>query len=100
MQTLQVECHTHQTPFASGGPQATQRELAKAQEVFDNAQHRFDCTFSQAVDRTANLGLELVCHLDLRTGIRWRWRGLLRKIRLPAGMMGCPPGSDVRLNVT
>jgi hypothetical protein len=60
MQTLQVECHTHQTPFASGGLQATQRELAKAQDVFDNAQHRFDCTFSQAVDRPANLGLEFI----------------------------------------
>jgi len=63
MQALQVECHTHQTPFASGGLQATQRELAKAQDVFDNAQHRFDCTFSQAVDRPANLGRSIYQHL-------------------------------------
>ena len=100
MQTLQVECHTHQTPFASGGLQARQRELAKAQDVFDNAQHRFDCTFSQAVDCLAKLGLEFICHLNFRTGIRWWWRRLLRKIRLPTGMMGCPSGGDVRLNVT
>ena len=99
VQTLQVEGQTHQTPFASGGPQATQRALAKAQDVFDHAQHRFDWTLSQAVDRTANLGLEFVGHLDLRTGIRWRWRGLLRTIRLPTGMMGDTPGGDVRRNV-
>src|SRR2546428_5022424 len=91
MQTFQVECYTHQTPFASGGPQATQRALAKAQDVFDNAQHRFDCTFAQAVDRAANLGLEFVSHLHLWTGICGRWRGLLRKIRLPTGMMGYTP---------
>src|SRR5712691_11110443 len=100
METLQVECDTHQTPFASGGPQTTQRELAKAQDVFDNAQHWFYCTFAQAVDRAANLGLEFVRHLHLWTGIGWRWRGLLRKIRLPTGMMGYTPRSDVRLNVT
>jgi hypothetical protein len=74
--------------------------LVKAQDVFDNAQHRFDCPFSQAVDGTANLSLAFVGHLDLRTGIRWRWRGLLRTIRLPTGMMGWTPGGDVRLNVT
>ena len=48
----------------------------------------------------AKLGLEFICHLNFRTGIRWWWRGLLRKIRLPTGMMGCPSGGDVRLNVT
>src|SRR4029453_5870510 len=100
MQTLQVECDTYQTPFASGGPQATQRELAKAQDVFDNAEHWFDCTFSQAVDCPANVGLEFVGHVALGTGIRWRWYGLLRKVRLPTGMMGYTPGGNVRLNVT
>src|SRR5215510_1468935 len=100
MQTLQVECDTHQTPFASGGPQATQRALAKAQEVFDHAQPWFDCPFSSAVDRAANLGLEFVSHLHLWTGLRWRWCGLLRNISLPTGMRGYTPRSDVRLNVT
>jgi hypothetical protein len=54
--------------------------LTKAQEVFDNAQHRFDGTFPQAGERTAHLGVAFVDHLALRTGIRWRWRGLLRTI--------------------
>ena len=100
MQTLQVECDTHQTPFASGGPQATERELAKAQDVFDNAQHWFNCTFSQAVDCTANVGLEFVGHVDLWTGIRWWGHGLLRKIGPPTGMMGFTPRGNVRINVT
>ena len=59
----------------------------------------FDGTFSQAVDRAATLGLEFVSHLHLWTGICWRWCGLLRKIRLPTGMMGRTPRGDVRLNV-
>src|SRR6266536_6438951 len=37
MQTFQVAGSTHQTPCASGGPQATQRAVAKAHAVFDKA---------------------------------------------------------------
>src|SRR2546425_9614060 len=99
MQTLQVEGSTHQAPCASGGLQATQRALAEAHDVFENAQHRFDGPLAQAGDRTANRGWEFVGHLDLRTGIRWRWRELLHTIRLPTEMMGYPPRGNVRRNV-
>ena len=42
----------------------------KAQDVFDNAQHRFDCTFSQAVDGTATLSVEFVADLSYRFWIK------------------------------
>src|SRR5437879_12714033 len=100
MQTKPIEGQTDKPPLVSSSLETTQRAWAKTQDVFDNAQHRFDCTFSQAGDCAANLGLELVSHGDLRTGIRWRECGLVRKIRRPTGMMGGPPWGAVRLNVT
>ena len=93
MQTLKLNAYTRQ--FAAAA--AARSENWRKPDVFDNAS-RFDCTFSQAVDRR-QLGLEFICHLNFRMACWW-WRGLLRKIRLPTGMMGCPSGGDVRLNVT
>src|SRR5574337_1305316 len=69
MPTLQVEGQAHQAPFASGGNQAPQRELAKAQDLFDDPDHRFDGTLPQAIDRLPDGGLKFVSHLDLRTGL-------------------------------
>ncbi len=73
---------------------------AKTPDVFDKAQHRFDCTRSPAGDCAANLGLEFVSHVALRTGIRWREWGLWRNIRRPTGLMGGAPRGDRRRNGT
>src|SRR5882672_6217807 len=64
MQPLQIERQTDQTPLASSGMLATQRELAKAQHFLNNANHRLDRAFAQAINRFPNRGLELVGHFD------------------------------------
>jgi len=98
MQTFQVESQADQTPFASGGGQAPQRELAKAQHFFDQANHWLDRAFPQAVNGLADFGLKFVGHLDRRAGIVGRRTGLFSKIGAPVLMMGFPPGRDIRVN--
>src|SRR5918912_1529900 len=51
MQPLQIERQTDQTPLARGYLLAAQRELAEAHHLFDDADHRLDRAFAQAVDR-------------------------------------------------
>src|SRR5258708_18487030 len=100
MEALEIEGQTDQTPLASRRLYPAQGELAEAQDLFDDPDHRFDRTLARPVDRFAQGGLELVGHLDLGTGIlRWRlWeRG---KPLMPARMMRITTRSNVRFDPT
>src|SRR6266700_7036281 len=98
MEALQIEGQTDQTPFASRCQFPAQGELAEAQHLLDNADHRFDGAFARAVDGFAQRRPELVGHLDLGTRLFGRWVGQRRKTLLPAGMMGISARGDVRLD--
>ena len=87
MQPLQIERHTDQTPPARGGLLAAQRELAKSHYLFDDTNHRFDCTFAQPVDRLADRRLEFIGHLLGWTRIVVGGCRQGRKAFLPTGVM-------------
>jgi len=95
MQTLQIEGQAHQTPLACGRRQPPQRKLAEAQDFFDDANDRFHSALAQAVDGFANLGLELVSHLDRETGIFRRGCGQFGKIGFPTSVMRFASSGDV-----
>jgi hypothetical protein len=100
MEALEVEGQTNQAPLACGSQYPAQGELAEAQHLFDDANHRFDCAFAGPIDRFAQRSLELVGHLDqgarvLRRRIEQRCESLL-----PTGMMGITTRRDVRLDAT
>ena len=67
--TLEVKSQADQTPFACRCGQAAQRELAKAQDLFDDPDHRLDGTLAQTINLLADLGLQFVSHFDFVTGI-------------------------------
>ena len=50
MEALQIESQTDQTPLASRRQFPAQGELAKAQHLLDDADHRFNRAFACAVD--------------------------------------------------
>ena len=88
----------HHSPAAAH--QAAQGELAKPQDFFDDPDHGFDRTFAQAINRSPDLGLQLVSHLVLWTGIfAGRFRQLVEKA-VPILMMGLASRGNVRLNAT
>ncbi len=98
MEAFEIERQTDQAPLARRQRDPTQGELAEAQHLLDDAEHRFDGAFARSVDGFAQRGSELVGHLDLRAGVR-RWRvRQWREALLPAGMMGITPRGDVRLD--
>src|SRR5262245_868965 len=72
----------------------------KAQDFFNDANHRFNCAFAQTVDFTAYLRLKLVGHFDCGRGVGgWRlWR--LSKESLPTLLMRLPTRRDVGFNAT
>src|SRR5437660_9248279 len=100
MEALEIEGQTDQTPLARRRRDPPQGKLAEAEDLFDDADHRFDGTFACPVDRFTKRGPELVGHFDLRARVlRWRvrqWRGAL----LPTGMVGITTGRDVGLDAT
>ena len=98
MQPLQIERQTDQTPLARGGRFPAQRELAKAQYLFDDANHWFDRAFAQAVDRLADRRLEFICHLLGRTRVVAGRCRQSRKAFLPTGVMRITPGGNVGVN--
>lgn len=51
MEALQIERQTDEAPLASRRPFPAQRELAEAQHLLDEADHRFDGTLARAIDR-------------------------------------------------
>src|SRR6266581_8490429 len=100
MEALEIEGQTDQTPLTCSSLCAAQRELAEAQHLLDDPDHRFDGAFACPIDRFAQGGSELVGPLDLGTGVlgrRIRERG---EPLLPTGMMRITASGDVRLNAT
>src|SRR3990172_6272231 len=106
MQAFEIERQTHQTPFSGSGEQAAQRELAEAQDFFDDPDHRFDSALTQAVDGLADLSLKFVGHFDpslrsgqaLWTGIFvWRLRQFSEEV-VPTLVVGFPACGNVGLN--
>jgi len=49
MHSFQVEGTTHQTPFSLDWFKSTEKELPKAQDLFDDPEYRFDLPFTLAV---------------------------------------------------
>ena len=76
VQSFEIEGQTDQAPLARRGRQIAQRELAEAQHFLDDANHRFDRAFAQAIDRLPDVRLEFVGHCDDRAGVGGR-RGRL-----------------------
>src|SRR5713101_7949000 len=64
MEALEIEGQTDQTPLASRCVDTAQGELAKAQHLLDDADHRFNRAFACAVDGFAQRRPELVGHLE------------------------------------
>src|SRR5258708_21411590 len=88
MEALEIESQTDQTPLASRRLDPTQGELAEAQHLFDDPDHRFDGAFACPIDRFAQHRPELVRHLDLGACILGRRIGERCEPLLPTGMMG------------
>src|SRR5438045_3882336 len=84
MEALEIESQTDQTPLASGRLYPTQGELAEAEHLLDDADHRFNRVLACPIDRFAHCCLELVGHLDLGTGVFRRWIGQRREPLLRA----------------
>ncbi len=98
MEALQMESQTDQTPLASRRQFSAQRELAEAEHLLDDADHRFDGAFACAVDGFAQGSPELVGHLHLGTRL-FGWRvGQRREPLLPTRVMGIAASGDVRLD--
>ena len=98
MQAFEVVGQTNECPLARSGKQTAQRELTKTQDLFDNANHRLNRAFAEAIDFTPHCRLEFVGHLDFRRGIVGRWLTLLGEKALPTLMMGLPTSGNVRLD--
>src|SRR2546425_9289846 len=98
MEALEIERQTDQTPLTSSSLGPAQGELAEAQHLFDDPDHRFDGAFACSIDRFAQRRLELVGHLDLGTGLlRWGF-GERGEPLLPTGMMGITTRGNVGLD--
>ena len=95
---FEIESQTYQTPFARRGSQTTQRELAKSQDFFDDADDWLHGTFAQSVDGLADLGLQFVGHFDLGPGLFSGRLGVFLEESAPSAMMGFAPGGTGRLN--
>src|SRR5437588_8880047 len=99
MEALEIERQTDQAPLTRRRRDSTQGELAKAEYLLDDADHRFDGAFACSVDRFAQRGSELVGHFDLCARILRRRVRQWREALLPTGMMGITARGDVGLNV-
>src|SRR6266581_8251121 len=99
MEALEIEGQTDQTPLARRRRDPTQGELAEAEYLLDDTDHRFDGAFACPVDRFAQRGSQLVGHLDLCARVLRRRVRQRREALPPTGMMGITPRGDVGLNV-
>src|SRR5947209_18897879 len=88
MEALEIESQTDQTPLAGGRLDTSQGELAEAEHLLDDPDHRFNRVLARPVDRFPQCRLELVGHLDLGTRVFRRRIGQRREPLLPTGMMG------------
>ncbi|SRR6266446_8887532 len=98
MEALEIERQTDQAPLARRRRDPTQGELAEAEYLFDDADHRFDRAFACPVDRFAQRGSKLVRHLDLCARVLRRWVRQRREALRPSGMMGITTRGDVGLD--
>src|SRR5260370_34247894 len=100
MEAFEIESQTDQIPLTGSSLCTTQRELAEAQHLLDDPDHRFNGAFACPIDRFAHCRFELVGHLDLGARI------LRRRIRqwcetlLPTRMMGLTARGDERFEAT
>ena len=62
VQALEIVGQTDQSPLTRSIGQTTQRELAEAQHLLDDANNRFDRGFAQAIESIADAGTEFVGH--------------------------------------
>src|SRR6266702_8666488 len=99
MEALELEGQTDQTPLARRRRDPTQGELAEAEYLLDDTDHRFDRAFACSVDRFAQRGSELVGHLDLCARVLGQRVKQRREALPPTGMMGITARGDVGLNV-
>ena len=100
VQSFQIESQTYQTPLSSRCRQTTQGKLTKAHDFFDDTNDGFHRTFAQTINHLANLGLQLVSHLDRRAGVRRRWCRRFGKSLSPTFVMWFTPSCDVWSNAT
>ncbi len=100
MQSLQIKRQTHQTPLARGGRFPSQRELAKAQHFLNNADHRLDRAFAQAINRFPQRGLELVGHFERGTRVVCGRLGQRGEAILPTRMMRIATRGNVGVDPT
>src|SRR5260370_25185747 len=100
MEALEIEGQTDQAPLTSDRLDTSQRELAEAEHLLDDAGHRFDGAFACAVDPFAQRRPELVGHFNLGAGTLRRRGSHRRESLLPSGMMGITARRDVRLHAT
>src|SRR5260370_17144519 len=100
MEAFEIESQTDQIPLTGSSLCTTQRELAEAQHLLDDPDHRFNGAFACPIDRFAHCRFELVGHLDLGARI------LRRRIRqwcetlLPTRMMGITARADEGFDAT
>src|SRR5260370_7091306 len=94
MEALEIESQTDQTPLASRCVDTAHGELAKAQHLLDDADHRFNRAFACAVDGFAQRRPELVGHLDLGTRVLSWGIGACGETPPPPGMMGITARGD------
>src|SRR2546421_5673781 len=87
MEALEIESQTDQTPLASGRLAPAQGELAEAEHLLDDPDHRFNRGLARPVDRFPQCRLELVGHLELGTRVFRRRIGQRGEALLPTGMM-------------
>src|SRR3989475_3401935 len=95
MEALEIESQTDQAPLASSSLGPTERELAEAQHLLDDADHWFDGAFASPVDGFAQRCLELVGHLDQGARVLRRRISQWRETLLPTRMMGITARGDV-----
>ena len=83
---LQIECQTNERPFAGRSQQAAQGKLAKAEDLFDDTDNRFDSAFAQTINCLSDFGLKFVSHLDEGAGLVCGWFGLLLETLVRIGL--------------
>src|ERR1700680_3440546 len=98
MEALEIESQADKAPLASRRPFPAQRELAEAEHLLDDADHRFDGTLARAIDSFAQGRPELVGHFHLGARLYGRRVGQRREALLPTRMMGITARGDVGLD--
>jgi hypothetical protein len=99
MQLLDVKGNAYQSPFTGYPFIASQRELPKAQRLFDDTDHRLYRTLPESIDGLADLCLEAISHLDQGSSIIRGRSGLLRREEvLPAFVVWLSSCSNVGFN--